>query len=507
MRLILNKRFSRIILLAAATVLVLSLAGVWSRRPRLDSNGFENNGLLPLLGLSGKTPEAYNFETASAFFPVSMDIEKATNKEICASFPSYMTQRIQPVLKMGHGESRAKINGQLDSVSACFTNDELLIFSDLAEKIGDQEVIDILADLPEAFHIDNPDFEGYIAMQEMKRNGTLDNDKEAMSRINGWKVDKYKFIPMIERAWTMRPGRDWYVFYETDTYIVWDNMFRFLSTLDPAAPLYMGSPSPGQHDEKKKFKTWFANGGPGFVLSRAAMERLLHRESSLTGQLIDPPLNLKWRDLLRGDCCGDSVLGWALWNVSVPLSGFFPMFNVYPLHGIPFTERFWCQPVLTMHKTTPEDMVKLWKWEHSRRKRGEPLLYSGLYEFQHPGEPAVVSDWDNGDLDQFRPPPEAKVDSFDTCGQACRDSTDCFQWLWRGQDVKECVLMRSIRKGIPRKMEVLEQPQAATKDAEAKPGRKIDYKSGWVMSRIEQWKNDNACKAPQWLGPSITRVY
>lgn len=382
MHLLLNKRFSRTFLVAGVVVILLSLAGFWSASPRLrDGNGLGRT--LPW-GLGRpeqkeKEPEYYPYETASQFFPVSMDIAGKKAKDLCASFPSYLTQRIQPVLKMGHGESRDKIEAQLDSVSACFTDEELLIFSDLNETIRDRAVIDILANLPASYRGDNPDFDNYLTMLDMRRNGTLDVDKEATKAINGWRLDKYKFLPGVERAWTMRPGRDWYVFYETDTYIVWDNLFRFLSTLDPSKPLYMGSPSPGRMDEEKKVKTMFANGGPGYILSRAAVERLLARKAGPTGHFVEPPLTLRWLDLLRKDCCGDSVMGWTLWNVDVPVQGYWPLFNPHALHNVPYSDHYWCQPVLTLHKTTPDDMVKLWRWEHSRRQMKvsyEPNLVS-----------------------------------------------------------------------------------------------------------------------------------
>ena len=371
MQLLLNRRFSRIFLLICPLLLFLLAAALWSS-PGLRDNGV-GRGMLPWFG-SGKStdPEFYPFETTSQFFPVSQDIEGKTTKELCDSFPSYITHRIQPVLKMGYGEKRNKIEAQLDSVSACFSDEELLIFSDLNETVRDRNVIDILADLPASYAVDNPHFQNYVSMQELRRNGTLNADTIAAAGINGWDLDKFKFLPMVERAWAMRPGRDWYVFYETDTYIVWDNMFRFLSTLDPSTPQYIGSPSPGRHDttRRKPLKTWFANGGPGFVLSRAAIERLLFRKAGpTTGQYLDPPLGVKWLDLLRRDCCGDSVMGWTLWNVSVPLGGYWPMFNPHPLHGVPYSDLYWCQPVITLHKTRPEDMLDLWRWEHGRRQK------------------------------------------------------------------------------------------------------------------------------------------
>lgn len=161
----------------------------------------------------------------------------------------------------------------------------------------------------------------------------------------------------------------------SDSYVFWDNAFRFLQTFDPDQPIYMGSPSPGRFDSKRNIKTWFANGGPGYVLSRAAIKALLHRETSPHGQYIDPPLTEKWLPLLRGECCGDSVVGWTLWNASIALQGYWPMFNPHPLHGIPYSDRYWCQPVLTLHKTSPKDMVDVWRWEFGQRQHSVRVTF------------------------------------------------------------------------------------------------------------------------------------
>jgi hypothetical protein len=358
----LNKRLMRAFFLVALLLLTLQLVSLRFSQIQVapGATGW------PFLSARRQTTPVYSFETTSSFYPVAdADAENRTIEELCAPFPKYLLQRIQPILKMGHGEPRSQVEAQLKTVSACFDSEELLIFSDLDEVILGRHTIDILANLPERYHHDNPDFAPYDALQQMlgrtrhggaTKHGILDAAVDPTAGKHGWKLDKYKFLAEVERAWLMRPGRDWYVFYETDTYILWDNMFRFLSTLDPTAPLYIGSPSPGREG------TWFANGGPGFVLSRGALEKLLSHAA--------PPLTLRGLEMLRGDCCGDSVLGWMLWEAGVPISGFFPLFNTYPAHRIPFTERSWCQPVLTMHKSTPQDMLDLWRWEHRERKLG-----------------------------------------------------------------------------------------------------------------------------------------
>lgn len=208
--LMLNKRFSRILFSALAFFLFV-LFLTWQNR-----NGVAT--LLPILAdENDKIPEFYPFETTSDFFPVQIDAAGKTVDELCQTFPKHILKTIQPVLKMGHGENRAKIEAQLDSVSACFDKDDLLIYSDLEETIRGHHVHDILADLPASYYVDNPDFQHYIWQKEMQANGTLDHDKAATGRINGWILDKYKFLPMIERAWKTKPNRDFYFFYETDT--------------------------------------------------------------------------------------------------------------------------------------------------------------------------------------------------------------------------------------------------------------------------------------------------
>ncbi|KAK4113421.1 glycosyltransferase family 31 protein [Canariomyces notabilis] len=509
-----TKRHQRIIpVIALALLLALFYLGdrwrpSWSRPP-------------------SPPPEFYPFETASAFFPVAHDdVANKTIEELCASFPHHLTQRIQPVLKMGHGENRDMIDAQFQSVSACFGADELLVFSDLDEVIHGRHAIDILANLPRAYRDndaeghENPDYANYEAMYALSREGKLTVDNDPARGKNGWRLDKYKFLAEVERAWLMRPGRDFYVFYETDTYISWDNMFRFLSMLDPQALFYIGSPSPGRHDEQKKVDTWFANGGPGFVLSRGAIEKLLGRRSSpIHGQFIDPPFSLRWLDLLRSDPCGDSILGWAMWTAGVPLSGFFPLFNPYPAHVLPYTDRMWCQPFLTMHKLRPEDMTGLWRWENANRKLGRPLLYSDLFVFLPVASEDVRSNWDNTLWDRLAPGHDTKADSLQACKQACEDSSVCMQYHWQGEQTQKCVLQAFMSLGVAKNPETVERKIPIAGGDQGKDGagegeekfeivkEDLSYTSGWLKARIDRWVEEHVCKTPDWVFPSIERHY
>ncbi|KAK3290804.1 uncharacterized protein B0H64DRAFT_410683 [Chaetomium fimeti] len=508
----LNKRVERNALITA--VISLTLFVLWH---------FKLNTKGPTL------PPFYPFETTSAFFPVAHhDAQNSTVEQLCASFPSHLLQRIQPVLKMGHGENRKMVDAQLESVSACFKPDELLVFSDLDEIIHGRHAVDILANLPRAYRYEddegnaNPDYVNYETMYALSNAGKLTVENDPARGENGWRLDKYKFLAGAERAWQMRPGRDFYVFYETDTYISWDNMFRLLSMLDPQAPLYMGSPSPGRHDEKKNADTWFANGGPGYVLSRGAMERLLRRQTSpKTGQFTDPPISLKFLDVVRSDPCGDSVLGWALWSAGVPLSGFFPLFNTYPAHSLPYTERLWCQPFVTMHKLKPADLVRLWRWESSRRKLGSPLLYSDTYEFFPVATPEVRHNWDNTNWDRLAPGRDVHTDTFEACKKACEASPSCLQYHWQGEETRKCVLQRFINFGVAKDPETIKRkvpiPGPPGRKEGGRAGKKeqqfrivqekLTYTSGWIKSRIDDWVKSHMCYTPDWVYPSIERHF
>ncbi|KAK3995267.1 beta-1,3-N-acetylglucosaminyltransferase radical fringe [Cladorrhinum sp. PSN332] len=500
-----NRRLARIAALITVLLLTIFLFG-WSRQDPYDQSAWPSAFLNGVTrgGSQRPPPHFYPFETTSAFYPVAYDgdLKNKTIDELCASFPHHLTQRIQPVLKMGHAENPKMIDAQLHSVSACFAKEELLIFSDLEQDIHGRHVIDILGNLPQAYREKdakgkpNVEFDNYEKLIALARANKLTPENDPATKENGWKLDKYKFLAEVERAWQMRPGRDFYVFYESDTYISWDNMFRFLSTLDPNAALYMGSPSPGRHDDKKNVDTWFANGGPGLVISRGAMEKLLGRRSSSSGQYTDAPFAMKWHQLLRDDPCGDSVLGWALWNAGVPLSGFFPLFNTYSPHTIPYTDRMWCHPFLTMHKLKVEDMVRLWRWENGNRKLGRPLLYSDMFEFISPVKPEVRQNWDNTNWDRLAHGRDTYVDTLDACKQACQDSGDfCLSYHWQGKDARKCVLMPFVTLGVERSPGIGEKKES------------LNFTSGWLKSRIDRWRGDHVCRSPEWVYPDIERHF
>lgn len=302
--------------------------------------------------------EFYDWITPTAFREVTAEVAaNATIEQLCASFPREKLLDVQPILKTGHG-AMARVRSQLKSSAACLDN--LLIFSDLDEEVEGRPVMDTVGDIPIQLLESDDQTLPYRHLKDYALNGTLDDAD--VNALEGWQTDKFKFLPDISRAWRISPGRRWYVFFEGDTFMVWDTVFRLLEHFDADEPHYFGSPSPGRDG------IWFANGGPGFILSRGAMRQLVKYDFDLdTGEYLGANLSEKhWHETLV-NCCGDSILGWALWEEGVALEGLWPLFNPHPPHGMPFSDLYWCQPVLSMHKPTEEDMTKLWRWEWQHR--------------------------------------------------------------------------------------------------------------------------------------------
>ncbi|GAB7362503.1 hypothetical protein MBLNU230_g2824t1 [Neophaeotheca triangularis] len=449
----------------------------------------------------------YTWTSQSNFAPVNRaNVSDASIEELCASFPHHLLNDIQPVLKTGHGVLDARVRPQLQSLSACLSN--LLIFSDLTEEFEGHQVIDVINEIPPKLSHHTDQLENYFLMQELASNGSLATFDQ--KELHPWALDKFKFLPGVSKAWQMRPEKRWYIFYEADTYIVWDNLFRLLEHFDADKPLYFGSPSPG--------RKWFANGGPGFVISRGAMRKLIQEDwDKETGEYLGSRLTeYLWADDLLGNCCGDSTLGWALFRVGVEVSGMWPMFQPHPAHGVPFSDLYWCQPLITMHKPHVEDMVGLWRWEEARRDPNRPLLFRDLADYLNITSVAFREDWDNAAWDGY-PAPSGGPDGIDphssleACSRSCDESGNCFQWTYH---LKRCTFVRSFRLGTQKEPRG-EKPKTH-KDEEGnvveEPVKEWSledqrYMAGWDVDNIKRWIEKRPCEEVEWVKPSIERIF
>ncbi|KAL4926913.1 S53 family peptidase [Aspergillus undulatus] len=394
----------------------------------------------------------------------------------CQSFPAaaFAEDGIQVTLKIGGAESRELLRSHTDGVTPCIPN--LLVISDMGQKLGPFQSHDVLADV---IHVLSE--EDKLAYQR-QREYHYYWDKELQPTKAGWQLDRYKFLAMIEYAYAQNPNAKWYVFFETDTLVLWDNLVQLLGSPTPGRPIgTWWEPQP----------TFFVYGGSGIVLSD--QEGSAKVESDQKSQL----LITKYQDMVREDCCGDSVLGWVAAQREVEIQGQWPMFNPTPLHHTPLGKTYWCQPAISFHKSDPVDVVEIWNWQQKRLGKSSdsqrPILYSDIVDFFDFASVPMRKDWNNIDMDAFDAPSQEAHKSFEACKEACYDHEDCFQFTHYKD---KCRMSRIIRLGTP------VPPERESDDSEGEHSM-----AGWNVEKIKEFKKAHDCEVVDWPAPSTERIF
>lgn len=366
-----------------------------------------------------------------------------------------------------------------------------LIFSDLAQTIGPYQVYDALDNVSTTLK-NSPDFDYYHKLQEYHKFGQDIRELRVDSKA-AWKLDKYKFIPMLKKTWTMRPDRDWYVFLEGDTYIMWTNLMLWLQQFDASKPHYFGSQTYVNNEP-------FAHGGSGFVLSRGTMSQVLDD---------DPDIAARYEEVIQHEVYGDYVLMKALKEKGVQMELYKPMLQGESQSSLRFGpgryngQRYWCQPLISLHHMTPSDVNAVWQYEQQQRKApSEPILFADMY--QHfmaallPHDSDDLEDWYNhaedahiGGSGESQPPPPGKpsvlqeeaYQSYEKCATACAEYPRCMQYAYDFLN-KKCSYSWSYRLG---------EKYPPTSDGQR-------YKSGWIKSRIDNDIKASRCDSPVWGG-------
>lgn len=233
-----------------------------------------------------------------------------------------------------------------------------VIYSEVEAQIGNRTVIDILSQFPQSVK-DSSDFELYRAIREWEdtnfyvEHTGLPGDDDGPP--GGWRLDKYKFLPLIQHAGTNWPKAKWYLYTEDDTYMFLPNVLRYLSKYDYRESHWLGGLG-------EKLGTTFAHGGSGFALSRAAWEQSFGRGSDLVQ---------KYQSFVDDACCGDYALGKVLNDYGVKFGEnngderWSWGFNGLPHWKIEFSQDNWCKPVLTWHHAHNRDIARYHALEKS----------------------------------------------------------------------------------------------------------------------------------------------
>lgn len=378
----------------------------------------------------------------------------------------------------------------LNTSIRCMPN--YLIFSDHEEHFHQERILDALADVDPEISQYNPDFELYRRLRHSGR-AALDTaelagppDRFANLRgkqdIPGWKLDKWKFLPMVNRTLFKRPNMKWYVFIESDSFLMWSMLLQYLEKLDPAKPVYAGS-------QTYISNVLFAHGGSGFIVSQPAL-RMVVDHYTANKAAIESFTDEHW--------AGDCVLGKAFTDSGVPFTNVWPALQSdYPAQ-IPYsgvhvssvsneTSRLWCYPTISYHHMSPVMISNLWHLEQQWLSR-TVLVSIGLWKtgnvevltvaqqsttilrhrdiFTHYVLPQMMSpreDWDNmSDVEV------GNATSSDQCRARCVLEQECRQYSL-GKD-GTCRIRVDLRLGTAEK----------------------GVSSGWIKHRIREFQRNMA---------------
>ena len=284
------------------------------------------------------------------------------------------------VLRTGATEIADRIPTHIGTTLRCYPNH--VIFSDYAETLLGERVLDALESVDPVIIANNKDFEVYrrlkehdrtaLAQSELSGNDTWAPGGSGHEEVAGWKLDKWKFLPMVNQTLYEYPNMKWYIFAEGDSFLVWSTLRALLATLDHTQPLYLGSSTNIGNDPA------FAHGGSGFIVSQPAM-RIIAEHYSFHKAEIEAIVESSW--------AGDAVLGKVFFNAGIKLTDVWPVLHGespgQSLFARPWSpgvpkeyEQVWCYPAASLHHTSPSMLDSLWHYEQQwleKRANVSPL--------------------------------------------------------------------------------------------------------------------------------------
>ncbi|KAL5330310.1 hypothetical protein ACEPPN_003836 [Leptodophora sp. 'Broadleaf-Isolate-01'] len=357
----------------------------------------------------------------------------------CTAPRAAVAQDVLIVVKTGGTEQISRLKDQLDTLLSTVPKENVLVLSDLTEKVDSVPVLDIFADLSPNERKHYPEFELYTQIQKLQKEG---QDTRMLNAKGGWDLDKYKNLPMARKIWRdMQEGNmrkmKWFLFIDTDTYIEWDNLAELLSHFDASSQYFFGSP------------VWvsdvvFGHGGTGYVLSYGTMEALNKVSSSIP---LDDPMYSQYGLNVTSLCCGDLALAKVLQDkAGIKIKGFWLMFNGEIPSSTTYGGEIWCEPVVSLHHIGEKNLAALWTWVEGWKKRTKsvaPLLFKDLFDYIAADISATRNDWDNTEEGhRIYPPslsqsassstPHKIFTSFEQCRAACEADVLCFQFVFQG---------------------------------------------------------------------------
>ncbi|EKG21198.1 hypothetical protein MPH_01461 [Macrophomina phaseolina MS6] len=359
----------------------------------------------------------------------------------------------------------------------------VIFYSDAVSQLGEHTTVDVLANVSAALKA-SPDFALWHGVRKAYEEDNLYLDgegDEATYLPGGWRIDKYKFLPMFQHAALNFPDKKWFILLEDDTFYFWETLFAWLATFDADEQWFLGGPA-GRLGED------FAHGGSGMAISGKAMRETFGR---------DPKLASRWEGYAQEYGCGDHILSHVMAQEGVRRWRGFDDTEFYPLQALPlwqmgFGEWNWCSPLMNVHKVHASDVSILHAWEKRWKEMNGgsvrwrdvfvdlvlPRLVEESDEWDNFAAERHFSSFDEDSGGQKLSEAEKKKRpwySKDACKQACRDWQQCLEWRYADDN---CYL-----------------------DHHAKRGRRVEtfirMRSGWMLDRVKKLRQKK-CQPLPW---------
>ncbi|KAF2968922.1 hypothetical protein GQX73_g4644 [Xylaria multiplex] len=420
------------------------------------------------------------------------------NKEEGVTCPkSPLMKDVFVVIRTGATEAQEKLPVHFKTILTCVP--DFIIYSDMDEIVDGHQVHDVLTEVNKTIKKTAPEFQLYNHLLTRGRDGldyqTIFGSGPSGALDNpGWKLDKWKFLPMVDQAFRERPKAKWFVFVEPDTYVMWANLLEYLRQFDPNKPWYIGK-------HMYASGVLFAHGGSGFALSRPAIEKVSKHWREKKNEIEQATLK-GW--------AGDMILGKTLSDVGVNMFWAYPHMQGDSLTALDWSvekleRQAWCYAATTFHHMNPEEITTLWKFEQTWQRRnptGAPLRFRDIFNnlVRHRLR-AERTGWDNmsigteysdeelaklsqNDIDNLSLVEQNAHTSFEMCQATCKQQPRCIQFSFVPG---KCSVSDELRLGHAADTQCLEYSNAAGKCVKeaATTGEADDIvRSGWIMDRI-----------------------
>ncbi|KAH7089466.1 hypothetical protein FB567DRAFT_301726 [Paraphoma chrysanthemicola] len=395
------------------------------------------------------------------------------------------------VVRTGATEALEKLPVHFDTTLRCVP--DFVVYSDLEENIQGHHVNDVLNDVSETLKASGPEFELYEQLRTQRREGLnstvhLGSGPSGSPENLSWKLDRFKFMPMVNKALLHRPTAKWFVFIEADTYLQWQNLLKYLAKFDSDQNYYIGK-------QMWIGEVLFAHGGSGFVLSAAAMRTVTNHWR---------PRMINYDKYTAENWAGDMVLGKVLRDAGVQLFWAFPHFQGDPVSSLDHSvtkidRRPWCYAPITYHHMRETDIRKLWDFAEAwhRNERGVLLHRNVFKEHIAPNLATKVDGWDNFSMDTE----PGVFESLKSCQAACTARDDCLQYSFVAGT---CSTSKEIRYGNEAVTRCAEYSVAASKCVRwDKQTDSAVVQSGWMIERLGRYieQMDRSCQGeePMWV--------